>query len=172
MHSREPPIIHCDLKGVIIIPIYCFAGSLINSRFSKGNILISSDGVAHIGDFGLSRVDSPYASPHIRTNAMISASSASDSSSIAGAGTYRYMAPELFDTDVPRRSLASDVYAFGRVMEEVCMTFSCNLSPSNFRTYLGSYWKSTILGHEPLHTGRISQVSQNHSARNTRPTSW
>jgi len=91
MHTRHPPIIHGDLKD--------------------DNILVSGDGVAYLSDFGLSR-------PLLDGNSTGACRKADCSSQRATGWNFRYMAPEVILGDA-LKSLASDVYSFGRVMEEV-----------------------------------------------------
>jgi serine/threonine protein kinase len=86
----------------------------------KDNILVDSIGCARLCDFGLATVAS-------LSSAVTSASSA--------LGSYRWMAPELFnvepdDTKVFPPTEKSDVFAFGRVVIEV-MWFTYTVSQSN-----------------------------------------
>ena len=107
MHSEG--IIHGDLKGVSfhvrtsLRSLTCFV--------PKANILIDQRGHASLADFGLTTIISE------------SVNSANSSSS-AGAGTPRWMSPELLDPDHSafqdsRRTNFSDCYALGMVILEV-----------------------------------------------------
>ncbi|KDQ07891.1 hypothetical protein BOTBODRAFT_139568, partial [Botryobasidium botryosum FD-172 SS1] len=88
LHTREPPVIHGDLRGP--------------------NILISQSGDVCIADFGLSELKAEghehYSTPWF------------------SAGHPRWQAPELIRAETneeARRTVASDVFAFGRVMLEI-----------------------------------------------------
>ncbi|KAF9256238.1 kinase-like protein [Marasmius fiardii PR-910] len=86
LHSRK--IVHGDMKGV--------------------NILITPDGRACIGDFGLSRVADTQA---IRLTS---------STTVHARGTTRWLAPELLRTDPPCiASMSSDIYAYACVCYEI-----------------------------------------------------
>lgn len=69
----------------------------------KGNnVLISDDGHALLCDFGLTKMMPS------RT-----------STAIKGAGSLRWMAPELWED--AEKSFETDVYAFGMTISEVCV---------------------------------------------------
>ncbi|KDQ09708.1 hypothetical protein BOTBODRAFT_116772 [Botryobasidium botryosum FD-172 SS1] len=89
LHNLKPPIIHGDIKGA--------------------NILISKDGDACIGDFGLSEiVEEGYASRY--------------STPWYIAGHPRWQAPEIIKAktnEEARRTKATDMFAFGRLMLEL-----------------------------------------------------
>ncbi|KDN33452.1 hypothetical protein RSAG8_13458, partial [Rhizoctonia solani AG-8 WAC10335] len=70
------------------------------------NVLVSLEGVARISDFDFSVMSSA-------SGLMFSASSNSRSGSI------RWVAPEMFIEDAPKRTKQSDVYALGMTMLEV-----------------------------------------------------
>ena len=72
----------------------------------KNNILIDSDHNARIADFGLTSL---LRHPSISISV----------TPPAWGGTYRWMAPELFDGK-SRPSKESDIYALGMVIYEVC----------------------------------------------------
>jgi serine/threonine protein kinase len=79
----------------------------------QANILIDGKGVAMLADFGL---------------AEFSDAIATSGSSRAWYGSIRYMAPELLDPTMigrakPKKTFATDVYAFACVCYEVRLTF-------------------------------------------------
>ncbi|KDQ16246.1 hypothetical protein BOTBODRAFT_107433, partial [Botryobasidium botryosum FD-172 SS1] len=89
LHTFTPVVVHGDLKGA--------------------NIFVSTSGEAKIADFGLSEM-------------IIEDSGKNYSTSWFAAGTRRWQAPELVNADTPeeaRRTTASDIFAFGRVLVEV-----------------------------------------------------
>jgi len=89
LHKSDPRVVHGDLRG--------------------DNILISSTGVACIGDFGLSQ--------------KITLESEEDySNSWKRAGNVRYMAPELLKATTYEqgpRTTQTDIFALGRVMYQL-----------------------------------------------------
>lgn len=81
LHNRTPDIVHGDLK--------------------PGNVLIDTQGIPQICDFGLIRIFMEEGHSGVTTTSPLT-------------GTDRYLAPELLDTsDVKMLSPASDVYALG-----------------------------------------------------------
>ena len=102
-------MIHGDLKGVRFQTLS--AGLLPNASSTKANILIDDSCRARIADFGLLTFISDPANP-------------TASSSIVGAGTTRWMSPELlypekFGCGDGRPTKESDCYALGMVILEV-----------------------------------------------------
>ncbi|KDQ15096.1 hypothetical protein BOTBODRAFT_85348, partial [Botryobasidium botryosum FD-172 SS1] len=93
MHKRPTPIIHGDLKG--------------------DNILVSADGTAYLSDFGLAR-PLEYR-PNLEPLGEALPSQVEEQ---ATGGNFRWQAPELILTE-GSKSCASDVYSFGRVIEEI-----------------------------------------------------
>ncbi|KDQ16233.1 hypothetical protein BOTBODRAFT_107400 [Botryobasidium botryosum FD-172 SS1] len=89
LHTFVPVVVHGDLKGA--------------------NIFISSSGEAKIADFGLSEMIAEDGGKNYST-------------SWFAAGTRRWQAPELVNANIPeeaRRTTASDIFAFGRLLIEV-----------------------------------------------------
>ncbi|KDQ14242.1 hypothetical protein BOTBODRAFT_110386, partial [Botryobasidium botryosum FD-172 SS1] len=90
LHTRNPPLVHGDVKAA--------------------NILISDDGVARIADFGLARW-------------AIDGMSLGYSDTWRAAGNARWLALELLrdsdDGELERRTVESDVFAFGRFIIEI-----------------------------------------------------
>lgn len=79
---------------------YLHEMGVVHGDVKGGNVLVSSNLHALLCDFGLAKtVD------------------ATTSTSLKGAGTVRWQAPELFN-DAPR-SFKTDVYAFGMTIYEV-----------------------------------------------------
>lgn len=104
-------IIHGDLKGVSQSPPHFHA----ILKFIQSNILIHDDGSACLCDFGLSRVLEESAVTHTITF------------TTAAAGTLRWTAPELLGFDAStRKSVQTDVYAFGCVALEVSLIYLFN----------------------------------------------
>lgn len=92
---------------------------VIHGDVKGANTLVSSDHRALLCDFGLAKMVDTQTS-----------------SSLAGAGSLRWQAPELFD-GTPR-TVMSDIYALGVTIAEVrstyCLKFSCNLTRVLFRS--------------------------------------
>ena len=101
-------MVHGDLKGVRLRTLVVTLPP--NTVFIKANILIDEDGHARLADFGL---------------LIISDSTHSETSSLSkGAGTMRWMSPELLDPGRfgfknNRPTIESDYYALGMVVLEV-----------------------------------------------------
>ncbi|KDQ08682.1 hypothetical protein BOTBODRAFT_118233, partial [Botryobasidium botryosum FD-172 SS1] len=95
MHTRNPPIIHGDLKA--------------------NNILISEDGSACVSDFGLSRL---YKETNVE--ATLAASDAPTLAPITMAyhANFRWGAPEVLLEDM-HRTPASDIFSLGRLNVEL-----------------------------------------------------
>ncbi|CAE6459511.1 unnamed protein product, partial [Rhizoctonia solani] len=83
---------------------YMHACNMVHGDLKSFNVLISSDGIAKLSDFGLST--------------MYEASIAFSETSIT-VGTTRWAAPELLDEESPKASKSSDVYALGMTMLEI-----------------------------------------------------
>ncbi|KDQ05840.1 hypothetical protein BOTBODRAFT_122208, partial [Botryobasidium botryosum FD-172 SS1] len=101
------PIIHGDLRAVS------------SAYFSRANIFISSTGVAHIADFGLSELVEDEKAPRCSTEWYCS-------------GSPRWQAPELLSAgskEEGRRTKETDCFAYGRVMLEVSPRASFTLAP-------------------------------------------
>ncbi|KAG9044845.1 hypothetical protein FS837_007427 [Tulasnella sp. UAMH 9824] len=79
---------------------YLHTEAVVHGDIKAGNILISNEGSALLCDFGLTRM-----------------MDAKTSTCMKGAGSVRWMSPELWDT--ASRSFESDVYAFGMTIAEV-----------------------------------------------------
>ncbi|KAG8988943.1 hypothetical protein FRB90_002479, partial [Tulasnella sp. 427] len=84
LHSRTPPVVHGDLKG--------------------GNVLVDKRGEAALCDFGMSTLLMMG-----ELGGGVGALTMSSTSSHAAVGTLRWCAPELLSSDVPLKTLATDV---------------------------------------------------------------
>ncbi|KDQ08680.1 hypothetical protein BOTBODRAFT_94356, partial [Botryobasidium botryosum FD-172 SS1] len=95
MHTRNPPIIHGDLKA--------------------NNILISDDESACISDFGLSRVcdEAGPVAAHVTHGSFAPAPI-----TMAYHANFRWGAPEVILDDM-HRTQASDIFTLGRLMVEL-----------------------------------------------------
>ncbi|XP_047085414.1 putative receptor-like protein kinase At3g47110 [Lolium rigidum] len=112
-HNHHGSIVHCDLK--------------------PSNILLDSDMVAHVGDFGLARLQ-VYPEPS-------SSGNSTSSSSVAIRGTIGYVAPGILQFCIGggQVSTAADVYSFGVILLEIFIrksptddTFKDGLSIAKF----------------------------------------
>ncbi|KAG8796567.1 hypothetical protein FRC12_019074 [Ceratobasidium sp. 428] len=98
-------MVHGDLKAASNAALYDIQQADITAQ---NNILVSAEGVVKLTDFGNS----------VLTDLSLGFST----TCIAGGGTARWMAPELFgQEDVPEadRSMPADIYAFGMTILEV-----------------------------------------------------
>ncbi|KIO16038.1 hypothetical protein M407DRAFT_86470 [Tulasnella calospora MUT 4182] len=99
--SRKPKVdklrLLCETADAIN---YLHTETVVHGDIKAGNILISREGFALLCDFGLTRM-----------------MDAKTSTCMKGAGSVRWMSPELWD-NLPR-SFESDVYAFGMTIAEV-----------------------------------------------------
>lgn len=93
--------------------------SIIHGDLKGANVLISDSGTAVLADFGLSRIS------HEMTNSILH-----------GAGSPRWMAPELMRVDdtvvEPLRTIQSDVYGYGHIILEVSRSSSTTEDEVNF----------------------------------------
>ncbi|TDL20568.1 kinase-like protein [Rickenella mellea] len=93
LHSCKPAVVHGDLRA--------------------GNVLVDSDGIPRIGDFGLARIIDSQSSSVVTV-----------ATSFNGKGTMRWQAPELlnasrFEVKNSGVTVKSDVYAFAWVCWEI-----------------------------------------------------
>lgn len=75
-------------------------GVVVHGDIKGDNILISKDGHALLGDFGLSRIAREYAQ---HTSALL-------------AGSVSFRAPELLFGEISWKTTSTDVYAYGMLM--------------------------------------------------------
>ena len=125
VHLKRSGIIHGDLKGVSSISTLNHICLVNHLSLSQSNILINDNGDAVIADFGLSTF------PECRSDWNF-ATGYSDTEDYenSGIGTLRWMAPELllpedFDRATARPTFASDIFAFGMTIYEVCPATHC-----------------------------------------------
>ena len=81
---------------------YLHTNGIIHRDLKSMNVLISKSNEAKLTDFGLAKVKS------------------ATTSTTGGKGTPAWMAPELFDPDTAHYTKASDMYALGMTIWEVC----------------------------------------------------
>ena len=124
--------------------------------------MIDSNRTARIADFGLTSL---LRHPSISISV----------TPPLGRGTYRWLAPELFDGEL-RPSRESDIYALGMVIYEVCHCIPRGVGPEGlmyhshigFRTrtaifphfplrctYTGPHWKTTFTTDKPGHSRAV-----------------
>ncbi|XP_038716959.1 MDIS1-interacting receptor like kinase 2-like [Tripterygium wilfordii] len=124
-HDSFPPIVHRDI--------------------SSSNILLDTNYVAHISDFGTAKILKP-----------------DSSNCTAFAGTYGYVAPELaFTTKITEKC---DVYSFGVIVLEVIK----GEHPGDIITTLSSTWTEENMLTEDVLDQRLPPPSRNvvHELRN------
>jgi serine/threonine protein kinase len=90
----------CQLREAASAVDYLHNLQLVHGDIKAANILVSDDGHALLTDFGLAKL-----------------SSGATSTGLSGAGTTRWQSPELFEGG--RKTLESDIYAFGMLIVEV-----------------------------------------------------
>ncbi|KDN43042.1 hypothetical protein RSAG8_06365, partial [Rhizoctonia solani AG-8 WAC10335] len=76
--------------------------SQVHGDLKALNVLVSSDGVARISDFSFSVMS--------RASGLMSTASTNSRS-----GSARWVAPEMFIKDAPKRTKEADMYALGMV---------------------------------------------------------
>lgn len=99
VHNKH--IVHADIKGV---RLSCH-GLSVQTNISQGNVLVADDGVARLCDFGFSAILVEHSQYFTEQTSM--------------KGTCRWMAPELFEDDDPKPTIASDIWACGCLFIEV-----------------------------------------------------
>ena len=111
MHTFTPQIIHGDLKGVSTL-LCRLDHAYVGHGNVQVNVLISDAGEAVLGDFGVATV--------------VVKDSDQEEDDEQFRGSVRWMAPELVATDPSSTGTwnitpATDVYAFGCLILEVCI---------------------------------------------------
>lgn len=100
LHSQQPKILHRDLKS---------SNVLLSRQIRR----TEQELIAKVADFGLSRTSNPDCSESSTVRP-------SDMKLTVGVGTWRWMAPEVFDLDENQSyDERADVYSFGMLMYEV-----------------------------------------------------
>jgi len=90
--------------------LHTFLPTIVHGDLRAANVLVSATGEALLADFGLSRIVAEEEGPVVA------------STSLTNAGSFRWMAPELFESDANSSSpvsTASDVWSFGMLCLEV-----------------------------------------------------
>jgi len=125
----QPAVDKVELLAQVALGLsYLHSLAIVHGDLKGSNILINDQGEANITDFGLSRI-----------------LEVSGFTTKTAAGTYRYMAPELYsvceeeDADAPRVTVATDVWAFSMTVVEICtesVPFSNNANDANVLLYV------------------------------------
>uniref|UniRef100_A0A0W0FAJ2 Kinase-like protein n=1 Tax=Moniliophthora roreri TaxID=221103 RepID=A0A0W0FAJ2_MONRR len=89
---------------------YIHSLDIVHGDLKSANILINEAGQACISDFGIASIHDRSPDP---------SSAAVETRKLAGAGSARWLAPELLFTVTQKPTFASDVYAFGVVLWEI-----------------------------------------------------
>ncbi|KAG9126582.1 hypothetical protein FRC07_002890 [Ceratobasidium sp. 392] len=89
--------------------LHTFKPTIVHGDLRAANVLVSASGEALLADFGLSKILAEEEGAEVA------------STSLANAGSSRWMAPELFEGDTNSYSIspASDVWSFGMLSLEV-----------------------------------------------------
>lgn len=112
---------------------YAHSKELIHHDLKPSNVLLGHDGHASVSDFGLSRPLRQDKLGHPTPSEVGSIKPVLDAASRGDVrGTYPYMAPEVWEG---KSTLASDVYAFGVMLFEIC----CRRRPFEASTPAGWY---------------------------------